>query len=327
MSQGILVFCEQREGSLKKWAAEGVAAAAQLKNDLGGQVTAVVIGQGIQEEAAGLAAYGADRVIAFDQDFLARYSGGGYGRCMLQAANSCDPAAIIIPASTLGKDLGAWVAAKLEAPLATDCTEFKVEDGAVKARRPVYAGKASIWTHAEAGPFVLGIRPNVFAADEVAAGAKAEVEVQGVDFSIDTIRAIVEDITRPDDQELDVSEADIIVAGGRGVGDADGFKPLEELAGVLGAAVGASRAVVDSGWRDHAAQVGQTGKVVSPTLYIACGISGAIQHIAGMRTSKVIVAVNKDPEAPIFKIANYGIVGDMFEVVPALTEAFRAAKA
>jgi electron transfer flavoprotein alpha subunit len=325
MAQGIVAFCEQREGEFKKSAFEAVSAAAALKADLGGDVTAVVIGHEIQDMAAGLAAYGADKVIAFDQSFLRVYSTGGYGRCLVQAIQSCDPAAVIIPASIMGRDLSAWTAGKIDAPLAMDCDEIKAEGGAIKARRPVYAGKAKAWVSGASSPMVLAIRPNVFDAKEVAPGANAEVQVLGVDFSIDSIRAIVTDITSPENAELDVAEADIVVSGGRGVGGPEGFAPLEALAKTLGAAVGASRAVVDAGWRDHAAQVGQTGKVVAPTLYIACGISGAIQHLAGMRTSRVIVAINKDAEAPIFKVADYGIVGDLFEVVPALDAAFKEA--
>ncbi|MEZ6195953.1 MAG: electron transfer flavoprotein subunit alpha/FixB family protein [Planctomycetota bacterium] len=327
MSQGIIAFCEQREGALKKTAFESVSAAAKLAETLGGGVTAVVVGDGIQDAAASLAAWGADRVVAFDQNFLRAYSTGGYGRAVVQAVKALDPAAVVIPASTMGRDLAAWVAARLEAPLAMDCDEFEVADGAIRARRPVYAGKAKAWVVGDGAPFVLAIRPNVFGAVERKPGATADVEVMGVEFSIDTIRAIVTDIRAPENAEIDVAEANVVVAGGRGVGGPEGFGPLESLAKTLGGAVGASRAVVDSGWRDHAAQVGQTGKVVAPTLYIACGISGAIQHLAGMRTSKVIVAINKDPEAPIFKVADYGIVGDLFEVVPALEAALKEAMA
>ncbi|MEE9391487.1 MAG: electron transfer flavoprotein subunit alpha/FixB family protein [Planctomycetota bacterium] len=328
MPAGILAFCEQRGGQLKKAAQEAVSTAAKLKTDLGGDVTAVVIGKGIQGAAAGLAAYGADRVVCFDQDHFALYSTGGYGRALMQACKSIDPAAIIIPATAMGKDLAAWVAASLDAPLATDCDAIEASaNGEIKACRPVYAGKAKAWVHASSAPFVLGIRPNVFGIVEHQPGASVDAEVMAEEFSMDAVRAIVKDISAAENAELDVAEADIIVAGGRGVGKAEGFAPLEELAKVLGAAVGASRAVVDAGWRDHAAQVGQTGKVVSPKLYFACGISGAIQHLAGMQTSQVIVAINKDAEAPIFKVSNYGIVGDLFEVVPALTEAFKKALA
>ncbi len=323
MSQGILAFAEQREGSLKKAALEACTAATKLKADLGGDVTAVVIGKNVQDIAKTLGAYGADNVMVFDQDNFNMYSTGGYGRALLQAIKKVDPKGIVIPATTMGKDLGAYIAAKLPAGLAADCVAFEVKDGAVHASRPVYAGKAMSHVSAADGPLILGIRPNVFGAQEVNPGGEAPVSVEPLDFSLDNIRAMVKEIAAPANAVLDVAEADIVVAGGRGVASEEGFAPLDELAEVLGAAVGASRAAVDAGWRDHAAQVGQTGKVVAPQLYIAAGISGAIQHLAGMRTSKCIVAINKDAEAPIFKVANYGIVGDLFEIVPAMTEAFK----
>ncbi len=323
MSQGILVFAEQRDGSFKKAAFEACSAAQRLKADLGGDVCAIVIGRNIQDLAKGLGSWGADQVLAFDQEHFEKYSTGGYGRALLQSIQKIVPAGIIIPATTMGKDLGAYVAAKLPAGLAADCTDFEVKDGQVHASRPVYAGKAISRVRAAKGPLILGIRPNVFTAKECCPGQEAPVSVEPLEFSLDNIRAIVKEITAPENATLDVAEADIVVAGGRGVGGSEGFAPLEELAQVLGAAIGASRAAVDAGWRDHAAQVGQTGKVVAPQLYIAAGISGAIQHLAGMRTSKCIVAINKDAEAPIFKVANYGIVGDLFEVVPALTEELR----
>ncbi|MFT7618862.1 MAG: electron transfer flavoprotein alpha subunit [Planctomycetota bacterium] len=323
MSQGILAFAEQREGSFKKAAFEACSTACKLKADLGGEVTAVVVGKDVQDIAKTLGAYGVDNVLVFDQDNFDKYSTGGYGRALLQAIKKIDPASIVIPATTMGKDLGAYIAATLPAGLAADCVEYEVKDGVVRAGRPVYAGKAMSWVRAANGPLILGIRPNVFGANETNAGAEAPVSVEPLEFSIDNIRAMVKDIAAPADAVLDVAEADIVVSGGRGVGGPEGFAPLEELAAVLGAAVGASRAAVDAGWRDHAAQVGQTGKVVAPQLYIAAGISGAIQHLAGMRTSKCIVAINKDADAPIFKIANYGIVGDLFEIVPAMTEAFK----
>lgn len=325
MAEGILVFAEQRGGELKKAALEAVSAASKMKSDVGGKVTVALIGHEVQGLAAGLAPYGADDVVAFDQGFLAHYSTDGYGRCLVQIAKDIDPSLVMIPATVLGKDLGAWVAARLETAMATDVTEIAVEGDTLKARRPLFAGKAQAWTHATCSPFVLGLRPNVFAAEETAPGATLEARVVPVEFTEDTIQSLVKDIVTGDKGRLDVAEADIVVSGGRGMGGPEGFAPLEELAGVLGAAVGASRAVVDAGWREHSEQVGQTGKVVSPSLYFACGISGAIQHLAGMRTSKVIVAVNKDPDAPIFKVATYGIVGDVAEVVPALTAAFKSA--
>ncbi len=234
MSQGILAFAEQREGSLKKAALEACSTAMKIKAELGGDVTAVVIGKNIQDIAKNLGAYGADHVLVFDQDNFEHYSTGGYGRALLQAIKKVDPASIIVPATTMGKDLGAYIAAKLPAGLAADCVEYKVEDGALAAARPVYAGKAMSWVHAAAGPLILGIRPNVFGAEETSPGNEAPVSVEPLDFSLDNIRAMVKEIAAPENAVLDVTEADIVVAGGRGLGSAEGFLPLEELAQVLG---------------------------------------------------------------------------------------------
>jgi electron transfer flavoprotein alpha subunit len=326
MSNGILAFIEQREGKIKKAGIEGLSAAANLKAE-GCAVTAVVIGSGITDAARSLSAYGADEVIVFDQDFLSRYATGSYSRCLMQVIEDQSPRLVVIPATTLGKDLAAQIAGRCNTGLAADCTSMALSDAGVEAVRPVYAGKVLQHITIATTPAVAGLRPGVMAAVESAPGATCEPTVLGVDFSMETVRAIVEDIKAPENSDLDVAEAEVIVAGGRGIGSPEGFEPLRELAAVLGGAVGASRAVVDAGWCEHGMQVGQTGKVVSPSLYIACGISGAIQHVAGMRNSGVIVAVNKDADAPIFKLADYGIVGDVAEVVPAMTEAFRAAKA
>ena len=323
MAQGILAFAEQRDGAFKKTAYESLAAARTLKETLGGDVTAVVVGHGVGDIAKTLAAHGADKIVCFDAEPLTLYSTEGYGWCLEQAVASADPAAIVVPASTMGRDLGGQVAARLGCGLISDCTQIEAKDGAIRGLRPVYAGKALAWVKVNSNRAVLGVRPNTFAGTESSPGATGDVTSMSFDFGAGDIRSKVVEVKAPQAQELDVAEADIVVAGGRAVGGPEGFAPLEELAKVLGAAVGASRAVVDAGWRDHGAQVGQTGKVVAPNLYFACGISGAIQHLAGMRTSKVIVAINKDAEAPIFKVADYGIVGDMFEVVPALTEQLR----
>ncbi len=326
MSNGILAFIEQREGQIKKAGIEGLCAAVSLKTD-GVTVTAVVIGSGITEASAALAAYGADEIVVFDQEFLGRYATGSYSRCLIQVIEQQSPRLVIVPATTLGKDLAAQIAGRCETGLAADCTSMEWTDGGFNAIRPVYAGKVLQHLNIATTPAIAGLRPGVIAVTETQPGATSEPTAMEVDFSIDTVRAIVDDIKAPGDSVLDVAEAEVVVAGGRGIGGPDGFGPLKELADVLGGAVGASRAVVDAGWCEHGLQVGQTGKVVSPSLYIACGISGAIQHVAGMRNSGVIVAVNKDADAPIFKLADYGIVGDVSEVVPAMIEAFRAAKA
>jgi electron transfer flavoprotein alpha subunit len=226
----------------------------------------------------------------------------------------------LITATSQGKDLGGYASAALDASLTADCTEWISQDGKIQIKRPIYAGKAYITVAFSGEPAIISLRPKVFPPDEPDPSKSAEMEKYDIDLSDDDFRSVVKEIVDEAVGKLDVSEADIIVSGGRGVKGPENFNILEELAKVLGAAVGASRSAVDEGWRPHSDQVGQTGKVVSPKLYIACGISGAIQHLAGMRTSKCIVAINKDPEAPIFQVADYGIVGDLFKVVPVLTD-------
>jgi electron transfer flavoprotein alpha subunit len=226
--------------------------------------------------------------------------------------------------TTVGRDLSGRVAARLGVGCLADCTRLSIEGGTVVAVRPVYSGKALATVEGGAKhPVVVTLRPNVFPA--TAGDGQAAVETVALP-AVD-IRAVVREVVAKEAGELDVAEADVIVSGGRGIKGPEHFALIRELAQALGAAVGASRAVVDAGWIDHAHQVGQTGKVVSPTLYVACGISGAIQHLAGMSSAKLIVAVNKDPEAPIFKVADYGIVGDLFQVLPALTAEIRKLKA
>ncbi len=250
---------------------------------------------------------------------LRLYQAGAYAAAVVEQVNTGQYDAILLAATALGKDLAPRVAARLDLPLATDVTAIDGSDGMV-VTRPAYAGKAVYRLRMAATPCVVSVRPNAVAAVEqprecgVATVAAPEAEV----------RARVVEVREPDNARLDVSEAPIVVSGGRGLKEAEHFSLVEDLAAAFGnAAVGASRAVVDAGWRPHAEQVGQTGKTVSPQLYIALGISGAVQHLAGMRTAKVIVAINKDPDAPIFKVADYGIVGDLFEVVPRLTEEIR----
>jgi electron transfer flavoprotein alpha subunit len=321
MKPGILVFIEQRGGQVKKASYEALGAALAQKAALGGEVAAAVVGSGVQGLAAEIASHGADRVYVVDQGYLAQFDVAGYGRALERVAAEMKPGLIVLPGTTMGRDVGPWLAAKLDAAYAADCTALHADGGKLFARRPMYAGKTVATVTAESDVFVLTVRPKAFAA--ASANGKAAPAVLVNPGDAEHVRAVAKSIAAGAGGALDVSEADIVVAGGRGVGTPEGFKPLEELAQVLGAAVGASRAVVDLGWRDHAAQVGQTGKTVAPSLYFAIGISGAIQHLAGMRTSKVIVAINRDAEAPIFKAATYGIVGDLFEVVPELTKALK----
>ncbi|CAN5348405.1 electron transfer flavoprotein subunit alpha/FixB family protein [soil metagenome] len=324
MADCIFAFAEARDGELRKTAHEVVTAARQLADELGGEVHAVLLGgPGIAEQAGKLGRYGADRVSVGASDAFAHYSAEGFTAVVSDFLRERGCRVAIFPASSLGKDLAPRVAARLEVGYANECTGLEVDDGQVVATRPEYAGKALARVGFPDQPALLSIRPNVFTPVE----DPHEAEIETLDLAMDAadFGAVVREIREAAGAKLDVTEAPVIVSGGRGMRDPENFKLLEELAEAFGgrAAVGASRAVVDAGWRPHAEQVGQTGKTVSPTLYFAIGISGAIQHLAGMRTSRYIVAINKDPEAPIFKIADYGIVGDLFEIVPRLTEEVR----
>jgi electron transfer flavoprotein alpha subunit len=318
----ILAVVEQRQGTLRKVALEVVAAARKLADGLGATVDAIVLAAGPVAGAEQLGKAGADRVLNATHADFTWYQPDGYAATV--ASIGANYAAIVLAATADGKDLAPRVAAKLGVGCATDVTELAVEGGKVTAVRPVYAGKALQKITLGGAQAVVSIRPNTFpvgAADRP--GTVESVAVPGF-----TARAVIREIKAPATATLDVGEATVVVSGGRGLKESANFKLIEDLAAAFGnAAVGASRAVVDAGWREHSAQVGQTGKTVSPSLYVAVGISGAIQHLAGMRTSKVIVAINKDKDAPIFKVADYGIVGDLFEVVPRLTEEIRKLRA
>ena len=315
---GILVFVEQRNGVVRQASLQAVS---EANRQAGGDVAAVLVGSGIGDAAAGLGAYGAAKVFVADDPNLALYSSDGYGEAVAKAVESAAPEAIFFAGTAMGRDLAPGVAAKLGVDALADVVALERDGDQLVARRPVYSGKAFA-TVDSAGkkPQVISLRPNVFAAEETGGSA----EVIALDGLTLAIRAVVKELIDTGAGEIDVAEADIIVSGGRGLKGPENFALIRELAEALGGAVGASRAAVDAGWIAHKHQVGQTGKVVSPSLYIAAGISGAIQHLAGMNSSKVIVAVNKDPDAPIFKIADYGIVGDLFEVVPKLTAALKA---
>ena len=314
---------EQREGAIRKVSHEVVTGARRLADALGAgaNVDALVLAAGPVRGTDQLGGFGADKVITLTNAGFGMYAPEGYARAIAERVNTAGYGAVLFAASAMGKDLAPRVAARLGRPLVQDITELSVAGGAVVAIRPVYAGKALLKVRVAGSPAVLSLRPNVFTpVPRPKAGAQ---ESTAVDGSVGRVR--VTQIKAAPAGTLDVAEAPIIVSGGRGLKEPDNFKVLEDLAAAFAgrAAVGASRAVVDAGWRPHADQVGQTGKTVSPTLYVAVGISGAIQHLAGMRTSKVIVAINKDKDAPIFKVADYGIVGDLFEVVPKLTEEIR----
>lgn len=318
---GVWVFAELRDGKIIKVVNEMLNACKDIGSKLGEEVAAVVVGSGVEPLAKDLGAMGAKKVFVADDAKLASYTPEAYSRVLVDLVKQQQPSVLLFGNSAIGKDLAPTVAAKLGVGLASDCTAIEVnEEKKLIFTRPVYAAKAMVTVVCKATPQMATIRPNVLAPGEPDAAASPAVEKVAVSVSDADIKTKVLEVVKSAGGKVELTEADVIVSGGRGMKGADEFKILEEMASLLGAAVGASRAAVDAGWRDHHDQVGQTGKVVNPSLYIACGISGSIQHLAGMKTSKVIVAVNKDPEAPIFKVANYGIVGDLFKVVPVMTE-------
>ncbi|HEX2204777.1 MAG TPA: electron transfer flavoprotein subunit alpha/FixB family protein [Longimicrobium sp.] len=321
---GIFAFAETRDGELRKAAHEVVTGARKVADALGTEVHAVLLGgSGVGGAAQELARYGADKVFVGESAAFDRYSPEGFTTVAASfiKEHGCDAA--LFSSSAIGRDLAPRVAGRLGVDYASLATRVEVEGGALVVTRPRYSGKVFSTVTLSAKPAVVSLGPNAFTPAENPKAGTVEtlsVAVDEADFG-----AIVREIRAAAGEKLDVSEAPIIVSGGRGLGGPENFKLIEELAAAFGgkAAVGASRAVVDAGWRPHGEQVGQTGKTVAPQLYIAVGISGAIQHLAGMRTSRYIVAINKDPEAPIFKLADYGIVGDLFQIVPRLTEEVR----
>jgi electron transfer flavoprotein alpha subunit len=327
MPGSVLVFLERRDGRVKRASLETLSAARPLAQAIGGGLDAVALGPGAAGVAGEAGRHGARRLYAAEDGFLELYAAEAYTACLAQAARAADAWIVLLSATALGKDLAARAAARLSTVCACDLVEVEADArGALRGRRPVYSGKALARVSIpHARPALATLRPNVFQRSEIDAPA-AEPLVLTPGLSDDDLRVRTVRVETAERQQLDVAEASIVVSGGRGLKAPENFALVRELAQALDGAVGASRAVVDAGWIPHAHQVGQTGKVVSPTLYVACGISGAIQHLAGMSSSKVIVAVNKDPEAPIFKLADYGIVGDLFEVLPALSAAVRALK-
>lgn len=314
----ILAFAEQRGGVIRRSSLEALSEARRLAGG-GGKVASVLIGtEGL---AAELGAQGADEVHVFDDPALSSYATESYTAALAQVAKALSPSIILISFTGMGKDLAPRLAGRLQGGLASDCVALALRDGRLEARRPTYSGKVYATVAFEGEPQIATLRPNVFAMGQRDPSKKPTVVRGKVDA---TPRARATAFTEAGTGKVELSEAQIIVSGGRGLKAPENFHIVQELAEAFGAAVGASRAVVDAGWVDHQYQVGQTGKTVSPSLYLACGISGAIQHLAGMSTSKVIVAINKDPDAPIFKVADYGLVGDVFEILPKLTEAAHA---
>jgi electron transfer flavoprotein alpha subunit len=325
MAQGILVFVEERQGAVKKPSLEALGAARKLADTLNEAVTALCIGA--EDPSVQLSQFGADKILRAKHSALDVYSPEGYAATVVQVAQKIQPRIILGSATAMGRDFLPRAAARLRVGLAQDCIDAQtVEGGTLECTRPIFAGKAYARVRLPFSPSMATLRPNVFSLGQPDASRNAENEEFAPQLAPEQIRARATSIQSSAGQKIELTEAGIIVSGGRGMKGPENFPILQELADALGGALGASRAAVDAGWIDHQHQVGQTGKTVSPTLYIACGISGAIQHLAGMSTSKYIVAVNKDPEAPIFKVADYGIVGDLFAVVPALTEEVKKLK-
>ncbi len=329
MASSILVFAERRDGEIKRPSLEAISTARGLADKLGGRVDVLAIGPGAASCAAEVGQLGADRLLAVEADHGELYAPELYSACLAEVAEEGKAAVVLLAATAMGKDLAPRATARLRTACASDLTEIELgDDGTLRGRRPIYSGKATaIVALPGAQPAVATLRPNAFPVRPAEPARDPEVVALDPPVSAESLRVRAVRLERPERQELDVAEASIVVSGGRGLKEAENFSIVRELASALGGAVGASRAVVDAGWIPHVHQVGQTGKVVSPDLYVACGISGAVQHVAGMSSSKVIVAINKDPEAPIFKVAHFGIVGDVFEIVPALTEAVKRLKA
>jgi electron transfer flavoprotein alpha subunit len=317
----IAVVAESKEGIVRKTTLEALAEARRLAGEAGGSVAAILIGNAGAGEAERLAHHGADRVVHVEGPALAAYAPEAHAEAVRLATESLKPELLLFSATAQGKDLAPRVAARLRAGLAGDCVGLAWKDGSLTARRPIYAGKAfATVTWSDARPMVASIRPNTVAP--LAADTARKAAVEPLALAAVAVRARVVKFEKSAGEMLDLTEANVIVSGGRAMQGPENFEILRKLCSVLGATLGASRAAVDAGWIDHSYQVGQTGKVVNPTLYIAVGISGAIQHLAGMSSSRTIVAINKDKEAPIFKIASYGVVGDLYQIVPALTEEF-----
>jgi electron transfer flavoprotein alpha subunit len=318
LSETILTFAEQRDGKLRRPSLEAVSEARRLADVQGGTVVSVLVGAGVRRLAEELASFGADRVFVYDDPGFAAYATESYARALAQSIVEAKPGVVLLAFTAVGKDLAPRVAGRVGAGLASDCVALSIADGRLEARRPMYAGKAFALVRWEGSPQMATLRANVFTLGQPDPARKAEVVAATV--ATDS-RARVREVRAAEGGTVELTEAQVVVSGGRGLKGPEHFHLVAELAEALGGAVGASRAVVDDGWVDHQLQVGQTGKTVSPNLYVACGISGAIQHLAGMSSSRVIVAINKDPDAPIFKVANYGIVGDVFDVLPRVTAA------
>lgn len=322
MSKKVFVLGEAREGALRNVSFEAIAAAKTVAG--GGEIVGLLFGDSVQSLGEEMIKFGADRVITVEHPHLKHYTSDGFGQVFMAAYEQEQPDAIVFGHTALGKDLSPKIASKLAVGLVSDVTAIEGDGDDAVFVRPIYSGKAFEKVKNKEGLLFISVRPNNIAPLEKDDSRTGEVASLAVDIT--NLRSIISEVVRKSTEGVDLSEAKVVVAGGRGVKSADGFAPLEELAKLLGGAVGASRGACDADYCDYSLQIGQTGKVVTPDLYIAAGISGAIQHMAGMSNSKVIVAINKDSEANIFKVADYGIVGDLFEVIPMMIEEIKKIK-
>lgn len=319
MTKKVLIVGEVRDGELRNVSLEAIAAGKTVAD--GGEVVGVLLGENVNPLVNSLLHYGADRVVAVNHADLKSYTTDAYQQALLQVIESENPDGLILGHTALGKDVSPRLAMKLNAGLISDAVAIEKDGEEIVFTRPIYSGKAFEKKKVKEGIVFATIRPNNIPSlekDETRTG-----EITYLTVELKDLRTVIKDVVRKATGGVDLSEAKVIVAGGRGVKNKEGFKPLQDLADALGGAIGASRGACDADYCDYSLQIGQTGKVVTPDVYFAIGISGAIQHLAGMSNSKVIVAINKDPEAPIFEVADYGIVGDLFEVVPILTEEFK----
>jgi len=313
----VLVLTEAKAGNLRGVSLEALTAAHRIAE--GGEIIAVAIGNEATHYANVLGKYGARKIYIIGNKELDIYTTDAYSQALRQVINAEEPDAILMPHTAIGKDLAPRIAARYGLGLVSDVIDVQVENGDVIFTRPIYSGKAFEKKKVISGIPFATVRPNNIPVE----GFNGTIEIVHFNVEIKDLRTIVKEVVRKTTGNVDLSEAKVVISGGRGVKSAEGFKPLQELADILEGAVGASRGACDAEYCDYSLQIGQTGKVVTPDLYIACGISGAIQHLAGMSNAKIVVAINKDPEAPIFQVADYGIVGDLFEVVPLLTEEFK----
>lgn len=325
MSKNVFVIAEQRDGKIMKVSYELIGKARELANDLGQDVIAVLMGSGIEAVAGDLAKAGADKVIVVDDPMLAEYVTEPYAKAATAVIKANDPEIVLFGASSIGRDLAPRVSARIHTGLTADCTKLEIdpETKLLNMTRPAFGGNimATILC-ADHRPQMATVRPGVMQALE-SCDKVGEVEKFAVEFTAADMNVEICEVVKTDKKAVDITEAKILVSGGRGLGSAEGFAQLKDLADVLGGEVSASRAAVDNGWIEKDRQVGQTGKTVRPDLYVACGISGAIQHAAGMEESEFIVAINKEETAPIFGICDLGIVGDLNKIVPKLTEALK----